>query len=230
MYNPLVIKRFPRWAAPRPHAAASAAPIVIAVLFFTSSLAVARPSRKHAPPAKHSTALTLIEKSGACFNGPLTAVSPKSVTIQPSGGPAVAIARNDLRQAVQNNSILFSARSSWADVEATHLLGRESFVVKLRNGKTMKGTPYRIEDNGLVYKHLVWLKKTYPKSTIVTVDYLRVKPDAYGFDYFTQEAPALLFFYPEFYDQLKGLEGRVPVRLYDANQPEDNKPVTCAQP
>ena len=40
----------------------------------------------------------------------------------------------------------------------------------------------------------------------------------------------MLFFYPEFYDQLKGLEGRVPVRLYDAVQHEDNSPLPWPVP
>ena len=43
-----------------------------------------------------------------------------------------------------------------------------------------------------------------------------------------QEAPALLFFYPEFYDRLRGLEGKVPVRLYDALQPENDAPLHCS--
>jgi hypothetical protein len=62
----------------------------------------------------------------------------------------------------------------------------------------------------------------------VTVDYLRVKPDSNGFDYFTQEAPALLFFYPESYDRLKGLEGRIPVRLYDVVMRQDDAPLKCS--
>ena len=204
--------------------------LALFTLLACGHLVFGRPSHHRAPVATRSTTLRLIRKSGDCLEGPLTAVTPKSVTIQPQGELPIVVARDTLRQASQNGSILFSARSSWADVEATHLLPRESFTVRLRSGKVLKETPYRVEDNGLVYKHLVWLKKVYPKSSIVTVDYLRVKPDAYGFDYFTQEAPALLFFYPEFYDQLKGLEGRVPVRLFDSNKPEDNSSLTCARP
>jgi hypothetical protein len=39
------------------------------------------------------------------------------------------------------------------------------------------------------------------------------------------EAPESLFFYPEFYYRLAGLEGRIPVRLYDASVPEPTSTV-----
>ena len=86
----------------------------------------------------------------------------------------------------------------------------------------------QVTPDGLVYKRFLWLKKRYAKAQIVTVDYLRTKPDADVFDYFTQEAPALLFFYPEFYDRLRGLEGRIPVRLYDAVMAEDDAVLKCS--
>jgi hypothetical protein len=36
-----------------------------------------------------------------------------------------------------------------------------------------------------------------------------------------QEAPYMALFYPEFYYRAAGLEGRVPVRLYDSSKPQD---------
>ena len=171
-----------------------------------------------------------MKRDGTCVDGPIATITPKSVTVQPPQKAPVTIQRSDLLRVTQEDAVLFSARSSWADVEGVHLMSRESFVIKLRTGKTVKGKPYHIEDKAIVFKHGWWPKKVYPKSDLVTIDYLRVKPDAFGFDYFTQEAPALLFFYPEFYDQLKGLEGRVPVRLYDAVRHEDNSPLPCARP
>jgi hypothetical protein len=126
---------------------------------------------------------------------------------------------------------LFSARSSWADVEAVHLLPRESFAIRLRSAKTIKtikGRPIHVTGDAFIFKRWIWSKKKYPKNQIVTVDYLRLEPDSNGFDYFAQEAPALLFFYPEYYDGLGGLEGKVPVRLYDALLPEDDAALKCS--
>jgi hypothetical protein len=183
--------------------------------------------RARVVPVTPSASLTFIKKDRSCVAGPIVKIEPKLVTVKTHAGP-VAIARKDLLQASQDDSLVFSARSSWADVESVHLRPRESFTVKLRNGKTIKEIPLEVTADGLVYKRFLWLKKRYSKSQIVTVDYLRVKPDSYGFDYFTQEAPALLFFYPEFYDRLAGLEGRIPLRLYDAVMPEDDAPLQCA--
>jgi len=81
--------------------------------------------------------------------------------------------------------------------------------------------------DGIVYKRFLWITKRYGKDQIVMVDYLRMKPESDAFDYFAQEGPAMLFFYPEFYDRLKGLEGRIPVRLYDAVMREDDAILQC---
>lgn len=174
-----------------------------------------------------SASLTFMKKDGSCVAGPILKIEPSVVTVRAQTG-TVTIPRQDLLQVVQGDSLVFSARSSWGDVEQVHLRSRESFWVKLHNGKLITEIPLQVTADGLVYKRFLWLKKRYAKAQIVTVDYLRTKPDSDVFDYFTQEAPALLFFYPEFYDRLKGLEGRIPVRLYDAVMPEDDAGLKCS--
>ena len=175
-----------------------------------------------------SEAMTFIKKDGTCVNGRIANIEPRVLTIQ-TGTGAVRVERQDLLQASQSGSLVFSARSSWADVEAGHLRLPESFELKLRSGKVVTGHPLRVTDDGFVFKRIAWLTTRYPNSQIATVDYLRMKPDAIGFDYFTQTAPALLFFYPESYDRLKNDEGRIPVRLYDAVMKEDDTALQCPQ-
>jgi hypothetical protein len=68
----------------------------------------------------------------------------------------------------------------------------------------------------------------YPKAEIVTVDYLRVRPETDTWDYFAQESPELLFLLPETYSRLMGLDGRVLVRLFDASMPETGAPLVCS--
>ena len=172
--------------------------------------------------------MTLIKRDGSCVDGPIAAITPKAVTVQPQQNPPVTIQRGDLLQVTQEDAVLFSARSSWADVEAVQLSPHESFIVKTRKGVLISGRPLSISDKGFIYKRFLWLKKRYPKDQIVAVDYLRMKPASPAFDYFTQEAPALLFFYPEFYDRLGGLEGQVPVRLYDVLLHEDDSSLNCS--
>jgi len=170
-----------------------------------------------------------MRKDGTCVDGSISRIDPKAVTIQPLQKPAVKILRGDLLQASQDDALLFSARSSWADVEAVTLQPSESFILKIRNGQAVKGIPLEVTDDRVVFKRFLWITKRYAKDQIVTVDYLRIKPESDAFDYFAQEGPALLFFYPEFYDRLKGLEGKVPVRLYDALRPEDNAQLKCSR-
>jgi hypothetical protein len=183
-----------------------------------------RNKAQRVPP---STSLTFMKRDGSCVTGPILKIEPKRITIQQPPSAPVAIERNDLLQASQGDALVFSARSSWADVENLHLRPNESFEVKLRSSVSINEKPLRVTADSLVYKRFLWWKKSYAKSQIVTVDYLRMKPDSNVFDYFTQEAPALLFFYPDSYDRLKGLEGRIPVRLYDAAMREDDAPLRC---
>ena len=163
-----------------------------------------------------------------CAEGPIVKIEPKVATVRTPAG-AAAIRRQDLLQMSQGDALVYSARSSWADVEAVHLRTRESFRIKLRKGAVITGRPMTVDTDGFRFKRFLWLKKRYAKDQIVTVDYLRVKPDSEVFDYFTDQSPALLFFYPDEYDRLRGLEGRIPVRLYDAVQREDDAPLQCAR-
>jgi hypothetical protein len=197
------------------------------MLAFNCGLVLAQFHRHRTQPVAASTSLTFMKKDGSCVTGPILKIEPKAVTVRAQKGP-VAIQRQDLLQASQGDSLVYSARSSWADVEAVHLQPHESFTLKLRNGQLIKEKPLRVTAGGFVYKRFLWMKKSYAKAQIVTVDYLRTKPDSDVFDYFTQEAPALLFFYPDSYDRLSGLEGRIPVRLYEAVMPEDDAALKCS--
>lgn len=203
-----------------------------ALLLLISGVVPANAWPKHskAKPAPRSASITLIQKDGACIIGPILKIAPKTLTVAQPQKPPISIQRASLLQASQADSLLFSARSSWADVEAVHLLPRESLVLKLRNGTQVTGRPSETSDTGVLFRYGPFLKKVYPKAQIATVDYLRIKPDSAAFDDFAQQSPALLFFYPESYDNVSSLEDRVPVRLYDAVQPEDNTPLKCAQP
>lgn len=180
-----------------------------------------------AQSAAPSKSLTFMKRDGSCVDGPIVKIEPKVVTVQAQTGP-VTIARQDLLQASQGGSLVYSGRSSWADVRGVHLLPRESLMLKFRNGKAVEGRPFQVTADSIVFKRALWKKKRYVKDRIVTVDYLRMKPESDAFDSFAQGAPAMLFFYPEFYDRLVGVEGRIPVHLYDAVQVEDDAPLKCS--
>ena len=205
-------------------------PAAALLLVLAALPAHAWPRHHKAKPAPPTATITFIQKDGACISGPILKIAPKTLTVTQPQKPPILIQRPSLLQASQSDSLLFSARSSWADVQAVHLLPRESLILKLRNGTQVTGRPSEITDTGILFRYGPFLKKTYPKTQIATVDYLRLKPVSTAFDEFAQQSPALLFFYPESYDRVSGLQGRVPVRLYDAIQPEDNTPIKCPQP
>ncbi len=203
---------------------------VLLLLLQCASAAVSQSSPDRLQGIGHAASLTFMKKDGSCADGPIAKIEPKAVTITQTAQPPVILQRSDLLQVSQGDALVFSARSSWADVEAVHFLPRESFLLKLHNGKAIKARPLSVTAEGMVFKRGPWMKKRYGKDQIVTVDYLRRKPESDAFDYFAQEAPAMLFFYPEFYDRLLGLEGRIPVRLYDAVRPEDDAVLKCSRP
>ncbi|MGB6870050.1 MAG: hypothetical protein WBD06_15550 [Acidobacteriaceae bacterium] len=97
-------------------------------------------------------------------------------------------------------------------------LPRETFELRLKNGRTVAGKPVQANAGSITVKHALG-KSEYKRDAIATVDYLRWRPESDQFDYYSQEAPALLFFDPEFYSRAMGLEGRMSVRLFDAQKP-----------
>jgi hypothetical protein len=90
--------------------------------------------------------------------------------------------------------------------------------VRLR-ADTIKGRPLTVKPDSITLKY-GYVTTEFKKSDVQTIDHLRMKPASDGFDYTLKEAPEFLFLYPEFYYRLARLEGRIPVRLYDASAPE----------
>jgi hypothetical protein len=174
----------------------------------------------------HSATLTFVKRDGTCVYGPISKVDSSAITIQPYKKPPITIDRSDLLQVVQGDALLFSASSSWADVQAAHVVPHEAFVLKTRSGKVIKGKPLKVTADSIALKHGL-ITTEYSKAEIISVDYLRVRPESDGWDYFAQESPELLFVFPETYYRLMGLEGTVPVRLYDASIPESHAAPRC---
>lgn len=169
-----------------------------------------------------------MERDGTCIDAPISAADASTVILQPNGKSPVAIPRKDILQISQGDALLFSAVSSWRNVQQTPVYPREALVLKLDNGKVVQGKPTKVTADEIMLKRGL-ITATYKKADVAAVDYLRLKPESDGFDYFSQEAPGLLFFYPEFYSRLIGLEGRIPVRLYDSSKPEVPVPPKCVR-
>jgi hypothetical protein len=103
-----------------------------------------------------------------------------------------------------------------------HLYPREALLLTLKSGRRIEGAPIATTSDYITLKHGL-SRSRFTKPDINTIDYLRLKPATHGFELALEEAPYALVFYPEFYYRALGLEGRVPVRLYDATKPEDDR-------
>jgi hypothetical protein len=226
VYNPGVIAGL-KWRYGVTWGRACVAVALLTVLTPQASIASSRHASRREGAVSHSNSFTFMKRDASCVEGPLVKIEPKLATVRAKTG-IVSIARQDLLRVSQNEALVFTARSSWADVEGVHLRLGEAFRFKLRKGPVITGRPVTVDGDGFRFKRFLWWKKRYAKDQIATVDYLRVKPDSEVFDYFTDQSPALLFFYPEEYDRLKGLEGRIPVRLYDATKREDDSALQCS--
>ena len=174
----------------------------------------------------HSASLTFFLKNGACIWGTISKVDANAIIVSRTPQGPITLQRDSLLQVSQGNALLFSARSSWFDVLRTPVNSHEEYILNLKSGKQVKGRPSKVTGDSITLKRAV-SRKTYSKTSIATVTYLRVRPETNNFDYLAQEAPYLLFFDPEFYSRAFRLEGRVPVRLYNSSKPEDDSPLQC---
>jgi hypothetical protein len=168
-----------------------------------------------------------MKRDGTCVEGPISKVDAQAVTIQPYKKSPISIQREDLLQVKQGNALVFSAVSFWGDVMAAHVVPHEAFVLKTRSGKVVTGVPSRVTQDSITLKQGL-ITTEYSKAEIIAVDYLRVKLETDTWGYFAQESPKLLFLFPETYYRLMGLEGRVPVRLFDASKPEAGAVLQCS--
>ena len=170
----------------------------------------------------HAATLTFVQQDGSCMRGTIAKFDATSILVERFRQPPAAIQRDTLVPISQGNALLYSARSSWTDVSQTHPYPRESFVVKTTQGKRVRGMPIEVFQDSITLKR-GFAKTAVAKSDVASVDYLRLRPATDGFNLALEEAPWALIFYSEFYGRAVGLEGLLPVRLYDASKPEDNR-------
>lgn len=210
--------------ASRPNLAES-----IAFAIFLSAIAFAKGQSTTTDALNHvtrSATFEFVEQGGTCVWGTIAAADASTITVDRQPNGPVTIRRNNLLQVSQNGALLFSARSSWADVISAPVNSQEALVLKLKKGEQITGKPVQVTADGIRLKHAL-ATTFYPKVNVESVVYLRVKPETDKFDYFLQEAPFLVFFTPEFYSRAMHLEGRIPVSLYDASKPEDDTQLKC---
>lgn len=181
--------------------------VVVALLYNFSVGAQTNPNS--VDTVTHSASFEFVERDGVCVYGKILKVDAASITVQPFEKSSVTLQKEALLRVSQGDALLYSARSSWADVStsAAVLRSQEAFVLTLKSGKQVKGKPTQMSVDSITLKHGL-NRSLYQKSEILTVDYLRVKPATDAFMLVLGEAPWMLIFDPEFYYRATGLPGR----------------------
>jgi hypothetical protein len=196
--------------------------VAVLVAFLPAALGAQEPA-KSLDGVTHQSSLVFLQRDGTCVEGTIAKADAGSIMVRRPQGAQVVLPREALLEAAQGDALVFSARSSWADILGVHLYPREALLLTLKNGKQIRGNVPKVQSSEITLTHS-FRTTIYAKSDIATVDYLRLRPETDNYDFLLEEAPWFVVFDPEFYARAVGLEGRMQVRLYDASKPEDDSP------
>jgi hypothetical protein len=168
---------------------------------------------------------TILLRDGTCQHGRIQKVEPDKLTLK-SGN---TIVRSDVvyvGEGLSPHEILYSGRSSWYDVKEVKPGSWENLEIRLKSGKSMKGSVISASDSDLTIKQFGHAIKIL-KQDIAQVNYIRLKPVSETHRYLAQEAPGLEFLDPKWWQYLLRIGALQSVRIYDATIPEDNSPLSC---
>lgn len=103
----------------------------------------------------HSSTFNFVERNGTCVRGTVSEANAKTVTVDSLGKTSITFQKGDLLQVSQGNALLYSVRSSWADVSssAAAISAREAFVLTLKNGRKVRGRPKKTTPDSITLKH-----------------------------------------------------------------------------
>ena len=141
---------------------------------------------------------TLVDREGSCTTGEIVAITEQAITLKRldrSAGKTPTTSTDTIeRQKVLRImdghkvvDVVYSGKSSWADVEAMQHIGSDETVLLVtRSGKRYKGKPVEVAEASL---KLVRLNKTTQilKDDISQVYYVREKPVSASLQYSAQE-------------------------------------------
>lgn len=173
---------------------------------------------------------TVALRGGTCEEGSIVKLDSNSLVFRnASPDRQLTIARSDILRVGEGtkvHEVLFSGRSSWADVRASLPAPREHLILALKSGQQLKAVSIRTSDSDLTFK-TGGKQVTIAKSDIGRVLYVRFKPLSAGYQWFAQEAPYLVYFTPKGWQYALKINAMISVPLYDADLTEDDSPVTC---
>jgi hypothetical protein len=174
----------------------------------------------------------VILRNGTCVTGKIQSVNPDSMLVVNSneGSSTVRyskarVTRLDVLQikdGLKQCDILYSARSSWSDVQSVPSSSREYLSVTLKSGSSIEGKPTSATDSQLSIKKFNAVSDI-AKTDIAFVHYIRIKPAPADL---VREFPAE-FFDPRIWPYILNVGVHMQVLLYDSTLVEDNSVLQC---
>jgi preprotein translocase subunit YajC len=188
---------------------------------------------------------TILDRKSNCVTGHIAAATDHVITLELTDGTSATFERaNVLRVSVSQaapylpsrvqadiasvRDIVYNDKSSWRDLkglaaqEKTGILGQSVTIVKSDGGE-YEGRVLAISDAQLELDRPDG-KLAIAKANVAQVYYLRYKPLTDSEKYSAQED---FWIDPRLWPYYLHLAPKVPVRLYDSSQVEDDSPVAC---
>jgi hypothetical protein len=188
---------------------------------------------KQAKQLHRDRSFAFVDRRLNCSEGKIVHVTEQAVTLKRPDNTKTTIDRQDLlRLSVVGSragGILYSGRSSWADIKAlfrdSTSYRREKVRLFTQDRKGHVGELIDADDS-----HLEVLasgqKVQFAKSNISKIYFITIKQLNDKAEEVFQEDPWLAIFDPEAWPIILG-GGRIPVLLFDSSKTEDNGAIEC---
>ena len=179
----------------------------------------------------HRATYIFVKQDLNCVAGRIQNVTDSSLTLTHFHDQPISIERQDVLRIVESGFshqglLLYSARSSWSDVQALSGWHRPPRISVKSSSGEHEGKLLTVTESGLTL--LSSSKKVeIQKAEISQLYYFQAKPPSDSAQYADDELVFMKIFDPGLWPYLSGVAGYIPVRLYDSSLPEDDAPLRC---
>ena len=169
----------------------------------------------------------VVLRDGHCQYGILSSVGERGLVLATDSQLGILLRRSQVLR-VSNNlaapgrDVIFSARSSWLDVQTTALKGNEYLRIVTKRGGEWKWKQPVISGDSIASEGVA-----VGKREIRYVFYVRSKPLGVDEEYYHQEDFKWLASIPLLANLVPP---KINVLLYNSGLPEDNSPLACRLP
>jgi hypothetical protein len=181
----------------------------------------------------HRATFIFVKANKTCIAGMIDSITDTTLVVKEPHGQPITINREELSRVSDGDwggGVLFSSRSSWADVNAvTSLDGRTlkpTVFVETKSGRTQQGILINVSEDEITMdsQHKII---HFAKADISNISYLTAKPLSNSASYADDELAWMKIFDPELWPKMFGFQGSLTVQLFNANLPEDNSSIVC---